>query len=148
MGKLFTSSILHDRLKQYSEVNRIINKTQAAFRQGLFVLLKCVADLFKWRKRKLLVLFLDHKKAFDMEWREKLRYKLVRDNVDGKLLNNIHSMYNNNIKSCVVMVQQKKPDKFTCNMGVRQGENLPLLFFAFYILMTCRKSLLNEIVIT
>ncbi len=36
------------------------------------------------------------------------------------------------IKSCV-MVDQNVSDTFSCNMGVRQGENLSPLLFAFYV---------------
>ena len=135
MGKLFTS-ILNERLKQYSETNHLINEIQAGFRQAYstldhIYLLKCIIDLFKWRKRKLFCLFVDYKKAFDMVWREGLWYKLVRDNVNVKLLNVIHSMYND-MKSCV-MVNQQMSDTFTCNMGMRQEENLSCLLFAFYV---------------
>ncbi len=94
-------------------------------------LLKCNVDLFKWNKRKLFCLFVDYTKAFDMVWREGLWWKLVRDNVNGKLLKVIHSMYSN-IKSCV-MVNQEMSDTFVCNVGVRQGENLSPLLFAFYV---------------
>ena len=65
LGKLFTS-ILNNRLKQYSEVNLIINETQAGFRQEYsstldhIYLLKCIFDLFKWRNRKLFYLFVDY----------------------------------------------------------------------------------------
>ncbi len=78
-------------------------------------LLKCIIDLFKWKKRKLFCLFVDYKKAFDMVWREGLWWKLVRDNVSGKLLKVIHSMYNN-IMSCV-MVNQEMSDTFMCYVG-------------------------------
>ncbi len=67
-----------------------MNETQAAFRQGYstfdhIFLLKCVNDLFKWKKRKLLCLFVDYKKAFDMAWREGLWYKLVKERVQEKI---------------------------------------------------------------
>ena len=78
MGKLFTS-IINDRLKQYSDAQNIINETQAAgFCEGYstldhIFLLKCVVvDLFRWKKRKLFCLFIDNKKAFDMVWGEGL----------------------------------------------------------------------------
>ncbi len=78
----------------------------------------------------MFVLFVDYKIFFNMVWRTGLWYKLVRDNVNGKLSNIIHSMYND-IKPCV-MVNQQRSDTFTCNIGVRQRENLSPLFFAFY----------------
>ncbi len=67
-GKLFTSILNDDPLKQYSEVNHIINETQADFRQGYssmdnIFLLRCVVDMFRWRKRQLFVLFVDYKKG-------------------------------------------------------------------------------------
>lgn len=75
-------------MKQYSDTSHLINETQAGFRQAYSILdhvflLKCVIDLFKWRKRKLSCLFVDYRKAFDMVWREGLWHKLVRDNVNG-----------------------------------------------------------------
>ncbi len=76
-------------------------------------------------------LFVDYTKAFDKVWRERLWWKLVRDNGNGKLLKVIHSMYSN-IKSCV-MVNQEMSDTFMCNVGVRQGENMSSLLFAFYV---------------
>ncbi len=69
-----------------------INETQAGFRQGNstlnhIFLIKCVNDLFNWKKRKLFCLFVDYKKAFDMVWREGLWLKLVKEDVQGKILN-------------------------------------------------------------
>ena len=66
MGKLFTS-ILNDRLKQYFEANHLIDETQAGFKQEYstldhIYLLKCIIDMFKWRKKKLFCLFVDYKR--------------------------------------------------------------------------------------
>ena len=135
LGKLFTS-VLNDRLSEYSNTINIINETQAGFRHDYstldhIFLLKCVVDLFNWRKKKLFCLFVDYKKAFDLVWRDGLWYKLVREKVNGKILNVIRNMYSN-IKSCV-MLNQEISDNFVCNMGVRQGENLSPLLFAFYV---------------
>lgn len=123
-------------INQYSEGNRLLSETQAGFRKDYstldhMFLLKCVTDLFKWIKRKLFCLFVDYKKAFDMAWREGLWWKFVRDNVNGKLFKVIDSMYSN-VKSCVI-VNQELSDTFMCNMGVRQGEKLSPLLFAFYV---------------
>ncbi len=135
IGKLFTS-ILNERLREYVNVNNIISEAQAGFRAEYstldhIFLLKCVIDLFLWKKEKLFCLFVDYKKAFDMVWREGLWYKLVKEKVDGKIMNVIRNMYSN-IKSCV-MLEQQKTDTFLCNMGVRQGENLSPLLFAFFV---------------
>ena len=135
MGKLFTS-ILNERLNRYSNTLSLINETQAGFRQGYstldhIFLLKCVIDLFNWKKRKLFCLFVDYKKAFDLVWRDGLWYKLVKEKVQGKILNVIRNMYDN-IRSCV-MLNQETSDTFVSNVGVRQGENLSPLLFAFYV---------------
>ncbi len=67
-GKLFTS-VLNDRLNQYSEAHSLINETQPGFRHEYSTLdhgflLKCIVDLFQWKKRKLFCLFVDYKKSF------------------------------------------------------------------------------------
>lgn len=135
LGKLFTS-ILNERLYIFSNDNNIINETQAGFRQGYSTLdhifvLKSIIDLFCWKKRKLFCLFVDYQKAFDTIWRDGLWYKLVKQNVNGKILRVIKNMYND-IKSCV-MLKQQLSDTFICTKGVRQGENLSPLLFAFYV---------------
>ncbi len=134
MGKLFTS-ILNDRLNQYLEANHLINETQAGFRKEYstldhMFLLKCIIDLFKWKKRKLFCLFVDYKKTFDTVWREGLWWKLIRNNVNGKLLKVIHSMYNN-IKSSV-MVNQEVSNTFICNMGCDREK-----IYRHYCLLLC-----------
>ncbi len=115
---MFTS-ILNDRLKQYSEDNYLLNETQAGFRQEYstldhMFLFKYIIDLFKWKKRKLYCLFVAYKKAVDNVWREWLGWKFVSDNDNGKFLKVVHD-----IKSCV-MVDQEMSDTFTCNMCVRE----------------------------
>ncbi len=89
MGKLFTF-IVNESLTDYSNKLSLISETQAGFRHGYstldhIFLLKCVPDLFKWKKKKLFCLFIDYKKAFDMVWREGLWYKLVKEKVQGKI---------------------------------------------------------------
>ena len=66
-----------------------------------------------------------------MVWRAGLWHKLVKENVNGKILNVIRNMYRN-VKSCV-MLNQNVSNAFVCNVGVRQGENLSPLLFAFYV---------------
>uniref|UniRef100_A0A0N7ZBB2 Reverse transcriptase domain-containing protein n=1 Tax=Scylla olivacea TaxID=85551 RepID=A0A0N7ZBB2_SCYOL len=135
LGKVFTS-VLNDRLTSYSDSHNIIKENQAGFRQGYstldhIFLLKNIIDLFLWKKKQLFCLFIDYRKAFDTVWREGLWYKMVKENIGGKVLNVIRNMYLN-IKSCVKF-NGNKSDTFICNRGVRQGENLSPLLFALYV---------------
>ena len=69
-------------------------------------------------------------KAFDTVWRDGLWYKMLLNNINGKIYNIIHNMYDN-IKSCIVY-NNAVSDYFACDNGVRQGENLsPFLFSLF-----------------
>ncbi len=80
---------------------------------------------------KLYCLFIDYRKVFYGVWREGLWRKLVIDNVNGKLLKVVDSMYTI-IKSCV-MVNQEISDTSMHNTGVRQGEHLSSLLFALFV---------------
>ena len=69
-------------------------------------------------------------KAFDTVWRDGLWYKMLLNNINGKMYNIIQNMYNN-ITSCIVY-NNAVSDYFACDNGVRQGENLsPFLFSLF-----------------
>ena len=73
---------------------------------------------------------MDFKKAFDTVWRVGLWQKLVKNDISGKILKVIYNMYNC-IKSCVKQNDQIS-GFFSCDVGVRQGENLsPFLFSLF-----------------
>lgn len=69
LGKLSTT-ILNARLAKYYDEINLIGESQAGFRKGNFTIdhifvLKCVIDLFIWKK-KLFCLFVDYSKAFHM----------------------------------------------------------------------------------
>ena len=135
LGKLFTS-IINDRLTQFSNRYDIVQETQAGFRQGYstldhIFLLKSIIDLFLWKRKKLFCLFIDYRKAFDIIWRDGLWYKMLKANIGGKVFNVIKKIYMN-IKSSVKL-NQKTSDTFICTKGVRQGENLSPLLFALYV---------------
>jgi hypothetical protein len=69
-------------------------------------------------------------KAFDTVWRAGLWHKMLLNNINGKMYDVIFNMYCN-IKSCIVF-NKCKSDYFTCDNGIRQGENLsPFLFSLF-----------------
>lgn len=52
---------------------------------------------------KVVLLFIDYRKAFDTVWRNGLWYKAVKANIGGKVFNVIKNMYVQymNIISCV-----------------------------------------------
>ena len=103
--------------KNYSTTDHIFN-------------LKCLIDLYLFRGKKLYCAFIDYKKAFDSVNRIYLWQKLLSLNVDGKMFKIIHNMYEQ-AKSCV-KAGNCKSQFFSCNVGVRQGENLsPILFSIF-----------------
>ena len=80
---------------------------------------------------KRFCLFVDYKKGFDLVCCDGLWFTLVKEKVNGKILNVIRNMYGN-IRSCV-MLNQEISENFVCNMGLRQGENVSPLLFAFYV---------------
>ena len=91
----------------------------------------CIINLFKNHKKSIFLAFIDYQKAFDTIWRAELWRKLIKEGVGGKFLNIIKDMYAKS-KSCV-FVNGQKSDYFSSQAGVRQGEILSPLLFAFYI---------------
>ncbi len=134
VGKLFTV-LLNSRLSQYLESNRLLGEEQAGFRPGYSTLdhiftLYCIIDLYVSKKRRLYAAFVDYRKAFDTVDRHHLWQKLISLGISGKILNVIKNMYSR-AKSCIQNGNEVS-DFFSCNIGVRQGENLsPLLFSIF-----------------
>ncbi|MEW8548127.1 MAG: reverse transcriptase family protein, partial [Candidatus Thiodiazotropha sp.] len=134
MGKLFTS-ILNARINDFLESYGILGEEQAGFRKTygtndhLFNL-KCLIDLFLFKKKRLFCAFIDYKKAFDSVDRAALWHKLLNNSIDGKIFVLIKNMYSQ-AKSCI-KVNGCNSDFFTSGVGVRQGENLsPILFSLF-----------------
>ena len=134
VGKLFTA-VLNDRVTRYLDAIGGIGDEQAGFRQGhstvdhIFAL-HAILNVYLAAGKRVYCAFIDYKKAFDFVDRVSLWNKLISTGVNGKLLVVIHNMYKS-AKSCV-KVEDKISDYFSCNVGVRQGENLsPLLFSIF-----------------
>ena len=133
LAKFFTI-ILNNRLKVVAKW--VITNIQAGFQQGYSTLdhvftLMCIMLLYKKYKKNLFIAFIDYQKAFDTIWRAGLWSKLMREGIGGKFLNVIKDMYNKS-KSCVLQ-NGKMSGYFSSFAGVRQGEILSPLLFAFYI---------------
>ena len=133
LGKYFTS-ILNARFKKVSD--KLISNIQAGFREGFSTMdhvftIVSIINLYKKMGIDLYVAFIDYAKAFDTIWRDGLWYKLVKEGIGGKFLNILKSMYEKS-KSCV-FINGERSQFFSSFAGVRQGEILSPLLFAFYI---------------
>lgn len=134
LGKLFTA-ILSERLSKYSDDFFVMHENQCGFRQGyctvdnLFTLYSFF-ELLKRKKKKMYCAFIDFEKAFDKIWREGLWYKLLINNINGKMLNVIQNIYKD-IKSNIIF-NNSKSDYFPCDNGIRQGENLFLSYLQYF----------------
>ena len=132
-GKVFTS-ILNTRLTKYLENNRMLNETQIGFRNDYSTLdnimtLYGLNEYFKSNEKKLYCCFIDFTKAFDNIWRAGLWQKLLKHGIRGKNFTVIQNMYKE-IKSCIT-VNGNSSSFFSCEKGVRQGENLFPSFLSF-----------------
>ena len=103
-GKLFTC-VLNNRLFNYLECLGLLCEEQAGFRKGYGTVdhifnLKCLIDMYLFRRTKLYCAFVDYRKAFDSVNRVLLWQKLLHNGIDGKMFILIKNMYKN-AKSCV-----------------------------------------------
>ena len=134
-GKLFTS-VLNDRIHNFLECNKLLGWEQGGFRKHCSTTdqvftLHCLLDLYLKRKKKLFCTFIDYRKAFDLVQRDVLWSKLLRNGISGRILNVIKDLYGK-AKCCVKTQTGTSASVFTCNVGLKQGENLsPILFSLF-----------------
>ena len=135
LGKLFTACI-SDRISKFMDVNYKLGPEQAGFREGFsttdhIFTLYSIIEFYTNKKGRVYCAFVDYSKAFDLIERSSLWLKLLNNDINGKILNVIKSLYVN-AKSCVKS-DGKISDYFSCCKGVRQGENLSPVLFAIYL---------------
>ena len=135
LGKLF-SCVLNERINAFLEDNKLLGKEQAGFRKGYSTAdhvfsLHCLIDLYLQRKKRLYCSFIDYKKAFDKVQRNLLWDKLLQTGICGNVLTVIKDMYLK-AKSCVKTANGLST-YFSCNIGVRQGQNLSPILFAMFL---------------
>ena len=135
LGKLFTAC-LSARIADFMYKDNKMGVEQAGFRPEYSTMdhvftLHCIIEYYKQKNDRVYVAFVDYSKAFDLIDRSSLWLKLIQNGVKGKIINVIHNMYKN-AKSCVKSGNNIS-DFFTCNIGVRQGENLSPILFAIYL---------------
>ena len=135
LGKLFTAC-LSDRVAKFMYKDNKMGVEQAGFRPGFSTMdhifaLHSIIEYYKNKKSRVYVAFIDYTKAFDLIDRSSLWLKLLQNGIKGRIINVIKNMYVN-AKSCVKQ-DGKISEFFSCNVGVRQGENLSPVLFAIYL---------------
>ena len=136
MGKLFTS-VLNARLLKWDGENNIITDAQFGFRPGhstvdaIFILQTLINKYLKKKGGRLYCCFVDYRKAFDFIDRGRLWGKLIKQGINGKMLNIIKSLYEN-VKSCVKH-DGMLSDYFSNKIGLFQGEVLSPILYSLYV---------------
>ena len=87
--------------------------------------------MYLGKGKRIYCAFIDYKKAFDFVDRSSLWSKMLSTGINGKITNVIRNLYSH-AKSCVKS-DGYISDYFSCNVGVRQGENLSPLLFAIFL---------------
>jgi hypothetical protein len=130
ISKLY-SAFLNKRLTEYLEGANILADEQNGFRSKR----SCEDHVFSLNSiirnnKSVFTAFIDLKRCFDYIDRDMLLYKLLNNNIDGKMYNSIKSIYASS-SSCV-RINQKMTNWFDCVTGVKQGCTLsPTLFSIF-----------------
>ena len=118
-------NILSIRLSKWCNKFNIIDESQAGFRRGystidnVFTLMALVQKHISKKKGRFYCIFVDYAKAFDSINLKKLWQAFRRQNIDGKFLLALQSIYAK-LKSCV-KVENRLTKYFACNIGTRQG---------------------------
>ena len=114
-----------------------MNKMEFADRDRAMIILFTLSTIVRNYisvKKSVYCAFIDFKKTFDCINKALLVYRLLRYNIDGKMLAAIRSLYTGT-KSCIKL-NDNITDYFDVKYGVKQGCNIcPQPYFHF-LLMT------------
>ena len=133
--KIFVN-ILTIRLTTWCDNYNVIDESQAGFRKGysttdnIFCLMSLIQKYLSKKKGRFYCIYIDFAKAFDSIQHQKLWDAFSRNNINGRFLIIIKSMYAK-LKSCV-KVNDNLTSFFSCNTGTRQGcVGSPIIFSLF-----------------
>ncbi|VDI35540.1 Hypothetical predicted protein [Mytilus galloprovincialis] len=139
ISKLY-SAFMNKRITFYLENEDILADEQNGFRKDrscedhIYTLNSIVRN-----NKSLFVAFIDLRKCFDFIDRDMMLYKLLKNNIDGKLYNSIKSIYQNS-ESCV-RLNGKLTSWFDC-VGIDLADkNLSVLLYADDIALIAKSEL-------
>lgn len=126
------SAFINQRITSHLDEHEVLADEQNGFRKNR----SCEDHVFTLNSvirnsKSLFVAFIDLRKCFDFIDREMMLYKLLVHDIDGKVYNSVKSIYQNS-ESCVRLNGQLT-NWFSCNTGVKQGDNLSPTLFSIFI---------------
>jgi hypothetical protein len=136
LEKLF-SIMMSRRLVEWTEKANVLCSTQFGFRphrstvDAVFIA-ESLLRLARKRKNKLILVFVDFKKAFDTVKRSRLWEKLEEMGVPKEVLEAFQNVYGK-IKGTMRGANGEKSDLINFLNGVKQGDPLSTLFFILMI---------------
>ncbi len=130
------SGILNNRIKTYMEDRNWFVEEQNGFRKGrscqdhIYTLSSIIRNRQN-EKKHTYAAFIDFQKAFEWIDRDLLMYKLLINDIDGKIYHSVKNMYTNT--SSAIRLNEHITDWFPCTSGVRQGDVLSTTLFSIFL---------------
>ena len=135
IGKVFLK-ILEQRMRVVVEREGWLGETQCGFRKGcstedhLFTLMGPM-EMVKKKRRRLWMVFVDLRKAYDRVWRGRIWECLQQRGFGGKLIRILQTIYDNQRRK--VRVEGGFTEWIRCEVGLKQGCILSPLLFAIFV---------------
>ena len=131
------SSLLNDRIVKFCEKREIFPDEQNGFRSKrscedhIFSLSTLIKNRIN-QKKSTFCAFVDFEKAFDWVNRNLLLYRLLDNNIVGKMYFAVESILSNTM-SCINLDSNVQTNWFDNVCGVKQGDSLSPTLFSMYI---------------
>ena len=137
ISKIFTK-ILNERLVRWANENGKMFEEQGGFTKGkstadhIFILQSLISKYLCKKGGRCYSVFVDFSKAFDSIPHAHMFYRMVTENLHGRIVGVLQNMYSK-LKSCVQVDKDHLSKCFTCEVGTRQGCMLSPFLFIFYL---------------
>ncbi|KAK9306259.1 hypothetical protein QLX08_002989 [Tetragonisca angustula] len=137
VGYKILTSVMARRLRRWLENNKVLGESQCGFRSktatrdDLFALNSLIGNKLRRKGGKLYAAFVDFRTAFDTVNRWKMKGKLKRMGISGRMLDMIKSIYRETTSEVITLKGRNR--RFKTDRGVRQGCPLSPILFNMYI---------------